>query len=68
VRRGYFYCSVPGADPITGPNALSTSDLTGLSAGGGLQWSCYEVPIGTVSKWATRVVSWMERLGFYLWE
>lgn len=66
MNRGYFYCSTTKGNPITGPNAISTSDLTGVPAGPDGEWTCYEVPIETVSKYTTKTLNLLERLGIYI--
>lgn len=49
-------------DPITGPSALSTSDLTGKESGSG-RWVCTEVPLDEIAKWGTKSLNFLERIG-----
>lgn len=66
MKRGYFYCHTSRGGLLTAPTAISTEDLSGNDAGQNGVWSCVEVPIEQISRDGSKIVNWLDRLGFEL--
>jgi hypothetical protein len=63
-----FLCAASSGNPITLPESISSSDLTGVQISPGVHWVCTEVPIDQLSHYGTKALQVLERFGLSVFE
>lgn len=63
-----FLCSASSGSPLTLPESISSSDLTGVPISPGVHWQCVEVPVDQLARYGTKALQVLERFGLSVFE